>query len=165
LLEIRNLILKIGREKTVMLSTHIMQEVEAICERSIIIHKGKIVADDSTKNLQEVSASKTIIRVEFSSVVERALLKQIPGVIDVTAQLAVGSGQFASSIQHPALRQAQGTASSIQDLSAIWHISSKSTDDVRGDIFRFAVDNKLTVLSMQKEELKLEEVFQELTKN
>ena len=51
LIEIRNLILTIGKEKTVMLSTHIMQEVEAICDRTIIINKGKIVADDKTKNL------------------------------------------------------------------------------------------------------------------
>ncbi len=156
LLEIRNLILKIGAEKTVMLSTHIMQEVEAICERSIIIHKGKIVADDSTKNLQEVSASKTIIKVEFSAPIDGTLLKQIPGVADVSA---VGSQPL------PPTPSPAGAGEHISRASAVWHITSTSSADIRGDIFRFAVENNLTVLSMNKEELKLEEVFQELTRS
>jgi ABC-2 type transport system ATP-binding protein len=66
LLEIRNLIKKIGKEKTILLSTHIMQEVEAICDRVIIIHEGRIVADDSTSNLSKISTNQDIITVEFS---------------------------------------------------------------------------------------------------
>ena len=65
MLEIRNLIREIGKEKTVLLSTHIMQEVEAICDRAIIIHKGRIVADDTTLNLRHIATGKTIITVEF----------------------------------------------------------------------------------------------------
>jgi ABC-2 type transport system ATP-binding protein len=136
LLEIRALIKTIGKEKTVMLSTHIMQEVEAICDRAIIIHKGRIVADDSTQNLHHISASGNVIKVEFSSAVDAALLAKIAGVKGVT-QLS----------------------------SASFHLTANSSQDIRPDVFRFAVDQKLTILAIQKEELRLEEVFQELTKD
>jgi ABC-2 type transport system ATP-binding protein len=136
LLEIRSLIKTIGKEKTVMLSTHIMQEVEAICDRAIIIHKGKIVADDSTQNLQHISTSGNVVRVEFSSAVDAGLLAKINGIKAVTAL----------------------TPFSFQ-------LTAQPSADIRPDIFRFAVDQKLTVLAMQKEELRLEEVFQELTKD
>jgi len=135
LLEIRSLIKTIGKEKTVMLSTHIMQEVEAICDRAIIIHKGKIVADDSTQNLHHISSSGNVVRVEFSSAVDAALLAKINGV------------------------KAVKTISPVS-----FQLTAQSANDIRPDVFRFAVDQKLTVLAMQKEELRLEEVFQELTK-
>jgi ABC-2 type transport system ATP-binding protein len=143
LLEIRALIKKIGKQKTVMLSTHIMQEVEAICDRAIIIHKGKIVADDSTKNLHSLSGSRNIIKVEFNSPVETTQLLTIPGVLEALSP--------ASGIQHPG--------------SSIWHLVSNAATDIRGDVFNFAVNNHLTVLSLQREEQKLEEVFQELTRD
>ncbi len=136
LLEIRALIRKIGKEKTVMLSTHILQEVEAICSRAIIIHKGKIVADDSTSNLQHIVTSRIIVHLEFNSPVDPVKLKMIPGVIDIK-QLEADK----------------------------WQLGTDPTKDVRADIFKFAVDNNLTVLSLHREEQKLEEVFQELTKN
>lgn len=135
LLEIRSLIKTIGKEKTVMLSTHIMQEVEAICDRAIIIHKGKIVADDSTQNLHHIS-SGNVVSVEFSSTIDAALLSKINGVKAVTAISSVS-----------------------------FRLTAQSTQDIRPEIFRFAVDQKLTVLAMQQEEAKLEEVFQELTKD
>jgi len=136
LLGIRSLIKTIGKEKTVMLSTHIMQEVEAICDRAIIIHKGKIVADDSTQNLHHIASSGNVIKVEFSSVVEPHLLAKINGVKSVTALSPVS-----------------------------FQLTAVSVLDIRPDIFKFAVDQKLTVLAMQKEELRLEEVFQELRKD
>ena len=149
LLEIRSLIREIGKRKTVMMSTHIMQEVEAICSRAIIIHKGIIVADDTTQNLQNIATSKVVINVEFDSLVKSELLKGIPGVVEVVA---------ASSIQHPASRIQHPE-------SRTWHLVSKPGADIRGAVFQFAVENKLTVLSLQREEQKLEEVFQELTRN
>ncbi len=79
--EIRNLIKSIGKEKTVLLSTHIMQEVEAICDRVIIIHKGEIVADKKLSSLRETQ--KQIIEVEFDYRVEEPLLKQLPNIEDV----------------------------------------------------------------------------------
>ncbi len=80
LLEIRSLIKNIGKDKTIMLSTHIMQEVEAICDRAIIINNGKIVADDSTKNLSKIHSGKEIISVEFDTDIPENKLKEINGI-------------------------------------------------------------------------------------
>lgn len=82
LTEIRALIKSIGKEKTVMLSTHIMQEVEAICDRVIIINKGEIVADDKAVNLQ-VEVGHQTIYVEFEGVISRNKLHKIPGVTKI----------------------------------------------------------------------------------
>jgi len=80
--EIRNLIKKLGEKKTVMMSTHIMQEVEAICDRVIIINQGKIVADDTSKHISEGQESQFVTRVEFDKSVEVELIKHIAGVIE-----------------------------------------------------------------------------------
>lgn len=135
LVEIRNLIKEISKEKTIMLSTHIMQEVEAICSRSIIIDKGCIIADDKTSNLSARSAGSQVLKVEFNKSVSTSLLKAIKGVKSVTK---------------------------VSD-----NIYSIETDDsdLREDVFQFAVKNKVAVLSLQKVEQGLEEVFQQLTKN
>jgi ABC-2 type transport system ATP-binding protein len=119
-----------------MLSTHIMQEVEAICDRAIIIHKGKIVADDSTANLHRIASSGNVVNVEFSSEIKAGLLAGIQGV------------------------------TAVKQLSPVtFQLSANADRDIRPDVFKFAVNNQLTVLSLQKEELRLEEVFQELTKD
>lgn len=82
LVEIRNLIKKIGKEKTVMLSTHIMQEVEAICDRVVIINRGEIVADDKASDLQHASGRQTVY-VEFEGNVSRNQLQKIDAVSKV----------------------------------------------------------------------------------
>ncbi|HNY06476.1 MAG TPA: gliding motility-associated ABC transporter ATP-binding subunit GldA, partial [Bacteroidales bacterium] len=110
LIEIRNLIKEIGKEKTVMLSTHIMQEVEAICNRVVIINKGKIVADDLTEKLSAVTSPKEIILVEFDKEVKAELLKGIPGVAKV--KLAKQNN---------------------------WEIEAQKGADIRSNIFQFAV--------------------------
>ena len=79
LTEIRNLILKVGKEKTIFLSTHIMQEVEAICDRVIIIDKGVIVADKKMKELRE--EKEQIIQVEFDFRIEEVALKALPNLV------------------------------------------------------------------------------------
>ena len=79
LLEIRSLIKSIGKEKTVMLSTHIMQEVEAICDRIVIINKGEIVADNTAKDLQSEGGNLTVY-AEFEGEVTKSMLKKIEGV-------------------------------------------------------------------------------------
>ena len=79
LVDIRQVILDIGKTKTVMLSTHIMQEVEAICDRVIIIKDGKIVADDATGHIQKSETQKQIIFVEFDQEVSRSQLQKING--------------------------------------------------------------------------------------
>jgi ABC-2 type transport system ATP-binding protein len=133
--EIRNLIKQTGKEKTVMLSTHIMQEVEAVCDRVIIINKGKIVANDGTQHLQESSQQKSVLRVEFDKETSKNSIKNIEGVIEV--KLLTGN---------------------------IWLIITDADKDIRKDIFDYAVANKLSVLAMQKEEQKLEDIFKQLTK-
>ncbi|MEB8330125.1 gliding motility-associated ABC transporter ATP-binding subunit GldA [Flavobacteriaceae bacterium KMM 6897] len=79
LLEIRKLIIEIGKEKTILLSTHIMKEVEAVCDRVIIINKGVVVADKKLEELR--SAEEQIIEVEFDYRVEEAFLRKLPNVV------------------------------------------------------------------------------------
>jgi ABC-2 type transport system ATP-binding protein len=133
--EIRALIKDIGKEKTVMLSTHIMQEVEAICSRVIIINKGKIVADESTEILQQKSGIENIIIVEFDKAADKNALRNIPGV-----------------------RKAE------LHKENIWRLISDKGNDIRPAVFNFAVANQLTVLSLQKQKQSIEDIFQQLTK-
>ena len=136
IVEIRSLISEIGKEKTVMLSTHIMQEVEAICDRIIIINNGKIVADDSIDSIYtHTQETQSTIVVEFDKEVKQQQLEKIESVDKV-----------------------------VKIDSKNWLIQSSTTKDIRQNIFNFAVKSNITVLSMQKKEKSLEEVFQELTK-
>ena len=132
--EIRDLIKQTGKDKTIMLSTHIMQEVEAICERIIIINKGQIVADGQTSDIQKNISQKQTIIVEFNKAVDEQLLKSINGVDSVAF---------------------------IDPTNCL--LESVSTTDLRENVFNFAVANNIMVLSMQKKEKRLEEVFRELT--
>lgn len=135
LVDIRNLIIEIGKQKTVVLSTHIMQEVEAMCNRAIIINLGKIVADDTPKNLLNAMGASDRVIAGFDKDVDLKLLKQIKGVKQVTKRD-----------------------------SNTWLFEAEMGIDIRQEIFKFAVDHNLTVLSMQKEESTLEGVFQKLTR-
>jgi ABC-2 type transport system ATP-binding protein len=139
LAEIRELIKKVGKEKTVMLSTHIMQEVEILCNRVIIINKGKIVTDQDKSTLQQGDNRRMLIVVEFdpstSSGPDENKMKAITGV---------------------------ETVKKIKENT--WQLITKPDMDIRPELFRYAVDNGLTVLEMQREEKKLEDIFKELTK-
>ena len=132
--EIRALIKKIGAQKTVMLSTHIMQEVEAICDRVMIINKGKIVANDKTKNLSNLFNQSNVIRIEFESPIKESELKKIAGINSVKAQS-----------NHEYL------------------VYSDPNTDIRNKLFQFAIQQETTVLTLKKEELKLEDIFKQLT--
>jgi ABC-2 type transport system ATP-binding protein len=135
IVEIRNLIREAGREKTVLLSTHIMQEVEAICDRVIIIDKGIIVADEEkSKIYSRIKQPAQLIQVEFDKAVKETTLKGIANISN--------------------LKQIKDNA---------WLIEAEGEEDIRPAIFNFAVKNKLTVLSLQKQESNLEEVFRMLT--
>jgi len=81
--EIRNLIKKIGKQKTVILSTHILQEVQALCDRVIIINKGQLVANDTIDNLQKSSSGETALTVEFKEIIEKVQLQKIRTVKQV----------------------------------------------------------------------------------
>lgn len=132
--EIRALIKSLGKEKTVMLSTHIMQEVEAICDKVIIINKGEIVANDETQKLRR-NQTRQIITVEFDKTVSENQLKNIP------------------QIEQVKLLQ-----------NNTWQLLSTSNEDLRKEVFNFAVANNLSVLTLNREEQKMEDVFKELTK-
>ena len=79
--EIRNLIKKVGKSKTVMMSTHIMQEVEAVCDRVIIVNKGNLVADDSSGEISKSKNNEFVLKVEFGSAVTEQQLTAIQGVV------------------------------------------------------------------------------------
>jgi ABC-2 type transport system ATP-binding protein len=137
IIEIRNLISEIGKNKTIMLSTHIMQEVEAICHKIIIINKGQIVANNSTKQIiKENSDFDNIVLIEFGS--------------DVLLQTLLNQ-EF------------------IEDAKIVennkWLIKASTKDDIRQKLFNFAVSINNSVLTMQKQEKSLEDLFKELTKN
>ena len=134
--EIRSLIKNIGKEKTVILSTHIMQEVEAICNRVIIINKGKIVANDDTRILQQKAASGNDILVEFNKPADKTLIMRVPGVKNV----ALISNN-------------------------LYRITSSHEKDIRQDLFKFAVDHQLAVITLQQESSSMESIFQQLTGN
>jgi ABC-2 type transport system ATP-binding protein len=101
LVEIRELIKTIGKEKTIMLSTHIMQEVEAICDRVIIINKGKIVANNNQQALDSSPEVQTIY-IEFEGAVSSQLLSKIPGVTTVKA---LGNGWLIEGVTDQDLRK------------------------------------------------------------
>lgn len=134
LVEIRGLIKEIGKEKTVILSTHIMQEVEAICDRVIIIDKGVIVTDENTKILRQKSSAGMTLEVEFEAAVPSAELKKIDGVVDV---------------------------SPIADNKYL--ITCAPDKDIRSDLFEWAVSNEHKVLTLQQGTHSLENIFRSLT--
>ncbi len=135
LVEIRQLIRNISKNKTVILSTHIMQEVEALCDRIIIINRGRIVATDSPENIKKRSTavSQTIL-VEFQEIFPPESLLNIEGVTDIKP----------------------GT-----DNTFLVYGNDK---DLRSSIFHFAVANGLTILTLKREESTLENVFLEIIK-
>ncbi|GAK92892.1 ABC transporter [Nonlabens ulvanivorans] len=135
LVEIRQLIKKVGEHTTILLSTHIMQEVEAMCDRVIIINKGKIVADDYLKNLKSDAAQ--VIEVEFDYKVEPELLNRITKVREVT-----------DLVKEPGFT---------------YSLRFETQEDMRSAVFDFAHDNELKILSLNKRNKNLETMFQELT--
>lgn len=131
LVEIRQLIQNIGKTKTVMLSTHIMQEVEAICDRVIIIKDGKIVADDSTKHIQQQQTDFLTIFVEFDNVVSKNQLKNIKGVKNV--RLVENNQWVISSVNDVRANVAQ-FAQENQLLILTIRIDEKSMEEVFKDL-------------------------------
>lgn len=133
LVDIRSLIKSIGKDKTVFLSTHIMQEVEAICDRVIIINKGKIV-EDRYLNADKAKSDLQILQVEFDREIEKTLLDSL--AIIVSAE-NIGEN--------------------------LWEISSDSQDDIRPLIFDFAQENGLKLLTVRFKTQDLESLFREKT--
>jgi ABC-2 type transport system ATP-binding protein len=133
--EIRGLIKQLGKEKTVILSTHIMQEVEAICDRVIIINKGKIVADDSAATLKTNTSNKVIIKVEFESEIS---VEKIKSVHTVTNVKSISNTMFV--------------------------IEANNKEDIRKLLSKFSQEQNNLILEMTREQESLENVFKKLTK-
>jgi ABC-2 type transport system ATP-binding protein len=134
LVEIRNVIKNAGKDKTVFLSTHIMQEVEAICDRVIIIDKGKIVADKQLEKLISESTTQ-IIEVEFDQKVNETQIATIENI---------------------------SSYSNID--GAIWELTFATDKDMRPVVFDFATANGLKTLQLNQKNKNLETVFREVTK-
>ena len=135
LAEIRALIKEIGREKTVIFSTHIMQEVQALCDRVVIIDRGRLVADDPIERLTQRLSGGASLLVTFDRAVDPNKLAQITGVSRAEA--------------HP---QAPS-----------YRLFLKGKADARAEVFRYAVANQLVLLGMQQQDQSVEEVFRALT--
>ncbi len=134
LMEIRNVIKNVGKDKTVFLSTHIMQEVEAICDRVIIINKGKIVADKKLDNL--ISEEKEqVIEVEFDYQIEEQAISKIENLV---------------------------AFKNTHDMT--WELTFKADKDMRPAVFDFANANGLKTLQLNQKNKNLEAVFREITK-
>ena len=133
IIEIRNVIKEQGKNKLVLFSSHILQEVEAICDRVIIINKGKIVADDKLSQLQQRS-STNLVRVQFKETLEAEWIKRLKGVKMVTRVDA-----------------------------HTWTIETSDPETVRTELKKLERENNLDIVSLQSENQSLEEVFRSLT--
>jgi ABC-2 type transport system ATP-binding protein len=136
IIEIRDVIKKQGRDKTVLFSSHILQEVEAICDRVIIINKGELVADDKLSNLQTKSKDQQVVIVAFNENVDKYLLENIKEV---------------SGIQ--------------QVTTSTFKLHTAKPEAVRKQILELSLRHNLNIVSLQSESQSLEDVFRSLTQN
>lgn len=136
LVEIRALIKTLGQSKTVLLSTHIMQEAEAMCERVIIIHKGNIAADDTLANLQKSGQQARQLRVGFEEPLEPEWLRRLA---------AVASVEKVDALQ--------------------WILHTHDTDAARRQVLQLAAGHNLNISSLQVAGGSLEEIFKQATKS
>jgi ABC-2 type transport system ATP-binding protein len=135
IIEIRNVIKTLAQNKTVLFSSHILQEVEAICDSVIIINKGNIVANDTLSNLRSTNNSSQKIVVQFAEQVSMAQLQQLPFASTVTQQ---GAG---------------------------FCIVTQNATELRKAIVNFSVEQNLNIVSLQNETTSLENIFSTLTNN
>jgi ABC-2 type transport system ATP-binding protein len=135
LAEIRALIVKVGKEKTVILSTHIMQEVEAVCSSVIIMNKGKIIAHDTPHNIRRIAgmANAAAVSVTLASGIEQHAWSA--DFIDYAKQISPTE----------------------------WLLYPKNNEDIRAKVFRYAVDNQWIILELKHQSQHLEEAFRALT--
>ncbi len=135
IVEIRNVIKSLAKDKTILLSSHIMQEVEALCDRIIIINKGNLVADDSLKNLKETGTGTEYITVVFQTDIDLSMLEHLPGAGAVTQ-----SGQEIKII-------------------------TRDKEGFRKALLQYSMDNNNDIISMQQGSSSIEDVFRNLTES
>ena len=132
LVEIRNLIKELGKNKIILFSTHILQEVEAVCDRVLIVKKGKIVADEKLQTLKDKQAQ--IIEVAFDFQIEKRFFKEIPNLEN---------------------------ANNLFDTT--WELTFSTKEDMRSEVFDFALKNGLKIVQLNTKNKNLESLFQEIT--
>ncbi len=136
IIEIRDVIKKQGLNKTVLFSSHILQEVEAICDRVIIINKGQLVADDKLSNLQKGNKEKHVVVVQFKETVDKSVFEKI------------------------------NTVTNIEELQAsTYKLQTSNPEVVRKQLLEIALEKNLNIVSLQSENHSLEDVFRNLTAN
>jgi len=136
IIEIREVIKKQGKDKTVLFSSHILQEVEAICDRVIIINKGELVADDKLSNLRQHSSSSNTVKVSFKESIDKSWLEQL------------------------------ATAKSVNKIDANnWQLATDNPEQLRKQIFELSLLHNLNIVSLQSDSQSLEDVFRSLTQN
>jgi ABC-2 type transport system ATP-binding protein len=135
LIEIRKLIRSLGEEKTVIFSSHIMQEVQALCDRVIIINQGNMAANNTLEGLQQSASKEQYITVAFDQTPPLPTLKKLPHVVDV--QTLRGKDMYL--------------------------VKAAGEEDIRPSIFHFAVEQGLVILEMQRKVSTIEDVFQQVT--
>ena len=133
IIEIRRVIKDLGKNKTILFSSHILQEVENICDRVIIINKGNIVADDTLVNLQSANKSAHVVIVQFGKDIDISVAKSWEGV------------------------------ENIEQISNQYHIQTSDPERIKKMLLEFSLENNLDILSLQSKSKSLEEVFRNLT--
>jgi ABC-2 type transport system ATP-binding protein len=134
IIEIRDVIKKLGKDKTVLFSSHILQEVEALCDRVVIINKGKLVADSPLSQLRSGNALTGMIRVSFKETLAPGQLNRLNGVKAAT-QLSVHA----------------------------WELQTDAPDDVKKQLMELALQNNWNIVSLHSENQSLEDIFRHLT--
>ncbi len=136
IIEIREVIKELGKNKTVLFSSHILQEVESICDRVIIINKGNIVADDTLSNLRATNKASHTIIVDFAEAIDIDLLVNINGVTKVE-----------------------------EEKPSTFKLETQDPELLKRNLFSFSIKNNLNILSLKSESKSLEDVFRNLTGN
>lgn len=142
IVEIRDIIKEIGKEKTVILSTHILSEAEATCDRIVIINNGKIVADGTTDELRREAGSDYIVQISLQNVNFDAVKESFQGISDVNDVILIS--------------KENGTID--------FHLACKGNKDIRPDIYEIIKNNNWPLLEFHRETRTLETIFRELTK-
>lgn len=136
IVEIREVIRSLGQNKTVLFSSHILQEVQAICDRVIIINKGVIVANDKLSNLQKGNSDEHVVIVQFKENIDQNIFKDLSEITNITKQE-----------------------------SGNWKLKTNNPESVRRQIFELSLKNNLNIVSLQSENSSLEDIFRQLTSN
>jgi ABC-2 type transport system ATP-binding protein len=138
IIEIREVIRAQGKAKTILFSSHILQEVEAICDRVIIINKGNIVANDTLSNLRQKQDGRQVVKVQFKETINSSQLPAFP---------------------------ADTMVEKTESQASAFVIYTNEPENVRKQLLSFAVEQNLNIVSLQSDEQKLENIFRDLTKN